>query len=296
MALLAALMAITAAAGPAQAQARRPGPRATDPHEVSAQREADTLIALSPSSSTWTERTSPPTSALAHPIESLASPNLVSRTRYWEATTSWDAVVAAVSRAPAGLRPSGSGSTGTHGVVTTRSVSFAAPATPAWSAYLFVTTAPMANGHIGVRADAQVSWVPTRDAAELASPSVTSATLSVWDSFTHRVWVRRVVTDPATVRKLVRHFNALTVQDPATHFCPNASSLRFGLRLTGPGLAPIVANAGSPCDGVQVVIGGRTMPQLAGGTLADTEAAVLGTTVAALSQLAWSHSGGRPPT
>jgi hypothetical protein len=262
--------------------------RDTDPHEVSAEQEAATIMAAYPAAVTWQEVSTAPTPDLATLNVGIGPGSPVQQTRFWVVPSPIASVIKTVSVPPTGFSGEANdlGSSGGTAV-------FGGPQSVAWGAFLLVSVASIDSTHTGVRVDAEVIWYPTRLADELAPSGLTSATVTAWISGTDRVMSRRTFTDAATIRKLAYQFDVLQVEPIGGYRgCPLPPPLRIGLRLSGPGSHSIVANAGVGCGLVGVAADNHALPYLmgvrntGGPSLEDIEASTLRTTTDALLSVA----------
>jgi hypothetical protein len=121
-----------------------------------------------------------------------------------------------------------------------------------------------------IRVDAQVTWQPARPAGEKVPAAAKAVTISMDPGLNQggkKPPKPVTITDPAKVRALTALVNGLTPFPPGTFNCP----ADFGGNLTltfraGPG-TPALAVATvdlSGCDGVDLTIGGKSQPALAG--------------------------------
>jgi hypothetical protein len=133
---------------------------------------------------------------------------------------------------------------------------------------LVVEMVGLADGSTGVRADAEVQWLINRPANEKVPAGVRAIQIRRGPPG-HTISEK--VTDPSTVRKIIRLFDALPVLQPGFWGCPRESgpAVRFGFRDTpdGPNVASASVLAGvggtnTGCDAMSFTIGGRRQPAL----------------------------------
>jgi hypothetical protein len=133
-----------------------------------------------------------------------------------------------------------------------------------------------------IRVDAQVSWQPARPAGEKVPGAAKAVTIAVnlgLRQASEKPQKPVTITDPPKVGALKALVNGLTLFPPGMFSCPAGfgGSLMLTFR-AGPGtpaLAVATVDLGG-CDGVDLTIGGKAQPALAGpGT--DSGAAILST-------------------
>jgi hypothetical protein len=121
---------------------------------------------------------SAPVTMLAQAPVSEASPNLLTLTSWWSVDMSFaDALAWIQAHPPAGLTSSMGGQAGGPGVPTNRSLGYSAPSTTAYDgASVELELAAMGSSVTGLRADAEVVWLPAKPADEFV-PAGTVVTL-----------------------------------------------------------------------------------------------------------------------
>ncbi|HVN50273.1 MAG TPA: hypothetical protein VMT43_02510 [Acidimicrobiales bacterium] len=275
-----------------------------DPHRTAAEAAAAALLTRVRPGLGWTRVAAAPVAILAKPLETPMTPNLVQRTRFWVAPATWRDVDAYItSHAVPGVVSGGSGSTSDHGVTTARGIDFG----PAGFStepglrqqWLRFETAQLADGRVGVRADAQVIWIPSRPASEAVPTGEAAVTITAtWGFGTGAGHQTRTIHDRTTIDGLASLLNSLDVADAGPGGCVMDQNLRLTLRFTGSSPVDTVIAEGDPsCFETSFTRGGVAGPALASGSrLFDREAEALGTTMNALEARAMAASSGLPPT
>jgi hypothetical protein len=134
---------------------------------------------------------------------------------------------------------------------------------------MVVTAVPV--GHeTAVRVDAEVSWQPARPSSEQVPAAARAVTISTDLGRKEGGTVPPkpvTITDPAKVRALTALINGLALFPPGSYSCPAdfggdlVLTFRAGPRT--PALAVATVDFGG-CDGVDLTVGGRSQPALAG--------------------------------
>jgi hypothetical protein len=157
---------------------------------------------------------------------SSASPNWIDKTGFWQVTgdpkqvLSWTAGHVGRSHT-------------SFGVITNLPVSgrpetvwerdYVLPPVPAVedTRELTVEVADAGNGQTAIRVDAQVTWLPARQASEMVPATATAITLSVFPNGNLNKKPPRpaTVTSPAAVRRVIAMVNALPVFPPGPREC-----------------------------------------------------------------------------
>jgi hypothetical protein len=177
------------------------------------------------------------------------------------------AAVVLTAHVPAGMSLAVTGETGGPAGVTSQEVGYAARSVPAGvdAAQLVLTVVPTMSGGSFVRADAQVTWIPPRTAAEYIDPARYHVLMIALTTFSPRLHtIHRVVTSQAAITRLAEALNQSQVNPITTEGCPSifaAYRLAFAVsRQDAPGVV-VTASLG-PCEGAQVSVGGRKQPSL----------------------------------
>ncbi len=254
----------------ARAPALPPPPaNVPDPHFVSAQLAAGTLLTAVPLPTGAEPASSPPpgSPALAHPGVVPGSPYLVDRSAWWTAPGSLPAVVAWLrAHAPPGADMAATGASFLHGVVEWQGVgwSFASQGPAVTWMQLAVMVAPDGPGMVGMRADAQVIWDPLRTRASLIPPDVDSITVTELPGSDGVTATSTTLAPPVTstsgavVARYVAVVDALPVDDVPILNCPAWTGLRFQVVLAnrqGSAVASITGDA-AQCGGYALSING----------------------------------------
>ena len=210
-----------------------------------------------------------PDSALARPMETSASPNFVSATRWWTAPgTVAGALDYLRAHPPAGMRATGHGSFGAPQVVV-RDLTFDGRSTRAYRQPTLVIAVTRHGGGVAVRADAGAVWRPSRTAAEHVDP----ATLTTLDVTVTRPGVAPTLHRTVTGRRaraLAAVVNGLPTQTPGSFGCLMDHGYVDTLVFHGGAGPDVVVRAeASGCLVAQVSVSGRPQPALAGGGVLD---------------------------
>jgi len=171
----------------------------------------------------------PPTgqaSEMKHITGSSASPNWIDKTGFWQVTGDPQQVLAwTASHVERGHT--------SFGVITNLPVSgrpetvwerdYALPPVPGVedTRELTVEVADAGNGQTAIRVDAQVTWLPAREASEMVPAAATAITLSVFPNGNLNKKPPRpeTVTSPAAVRRITAMVNSLPVFPPGPREC-----------------------------------------------------------------------------
>jgi len=146
-------------------------------------------------------------------------------------------------------------------------IEFSLPSVP--DGQLLVAVASDGDGHVAIRVDAQVVWLPVKPAAERIPSAATTVTITSLPGYGSVSAVDQpvTITDPAKVRKIAAVIDALPVFPPGIMSCPafqgRAMQLTFRASPAGPALAVVTGDT-SGCGSVAVTIDGRAMAELAG--------------------------------
>jgi hypothetical protein len=208
-----------------------------------------------------------------------ATPDFVSKTAWWRVPGPMDATLAWVTaHRPAGFALGGTGWSSDRSGITTRFDEFTLPNVPNVLSQrsLYVSVASDGTDSTAVRVDSQVSWLPQKSPAERIPAAAKVVTILALPGLSGGGPVRAVtrfhppvtVTDPATVTKIAKVVDGLSLMPPGVFSCPadNGQGLRLTFRATkdGPVLAQVTAEMGG-CGTVGLTVGGKRMPALWGG-------------------------------
>ncbi len=210
--------------------------------------------------------------ALAHPVSSQATPNLVDRHEWWlvpgapEATLSYLA-----AHRPAGSRLVFTGSGSGPGGPAYRAVGYGWPAVPGviGSRELVIAVVKLGAHRTGLRADAQDVWISPRPASERIPAGASLLRLVVTRGTKVRQGPLRFVS-ASKLHRVTALLNELPLAQPGAYSCPSDPGVRVTLRffaeLASSPLAVAVVDPGG-CGGVQLTLGGKRQPALAGGPI-----------------------------
>lgn len=230
---------------------------------------------------------SPPSARRSGPIAVAAlsaapagsgSPDFVSRTGWWQAPGTIDAVLAWVkAHPPAGFTLGGSGASSDPSGITSRFYQFDLPPLPGvlQSRSLYVSAARDGAGGTALRVDSLVTWLPAKSPAERIPAAARIVTITAMPAVGGtpvrpiRAFYRPVTVDNrTTVTKIAKVIDGLPLMPPGVFSCPfdNGQGLRLTFRATerGPVLATVTAETNG-CGTVTMKIGGKEMPALWGG-------------------------------
>jgi hypothetical protein len=255
---------LTSARSPAQAQT--PNQRAVA--------DADAILASFAAPAGARRLPAAPTveqGVLKSPAQVPGTPDLVDKAEWWIAAGAPQSVLAWEARhLPHRFSTAGTG-TGSGPGFTTWTQIASLPGIPAvLDSRELVVTAVQDGDKTALRVDAQVTWQPARPASEQVPAAARAVTVSMDPGFNRggkKPPEPVTITDQATVRKLTALINGLPLFPPGTFNCPAdfGGSLVLTFR-AGPG-APALAVATadlSGCGGVDLTIGGKSEPALAG--------------------------------
>lgn len=195
-----------------------------NPQRITA-RAVERLLARAPSLPGSTPIDHPPVKAVAKPMESPSSANLIRHTRWWTAPGTMTETLAFFTAHPVrGTKPNGSSSAGGPSGITAQEVSFG-PKGTAWSnptvyteLELLVEVAPAGDG-VAIRVDAEAVWLPQRTRAEHIPANVRSVDVVV--NRNGRADMVRRTLGAARARELAAVVNGLPVSVPGVFNCPN---------------------------------------------------------------------------
>jgi hypothetical protein len=260
-----------------------------------------------------------PSPLLSGPPEIPGTPDLVTRTQWWTAPGQPVAVLAWMrAHVRSGLRPSGSGSAGHNspGYIKPGKMpprprptvqypdiwfdTFSLPVVPnvLTERSLLITVVRHSSKQTAIRVDAQVIWLPAKQAAERIPADARVVTVTPVfglqpGSSRERLDPAFTVTDPAKVARIASAVDGLPVFPPGDFSCPadTGAQLRLTFRTSRHG--PVVAQVTADYDGcrtVSVTINGAEMPALSD-MVGSLPAKVL-----AIAGVRWPYSPGTLPT
>ncbi|MHB1534123.1 MAG: hypothetical protein ACYC1D_05835 [Acidimicrobiales bacterium] len=207
-----------------------------------------------------------PSSAIAHPPLTPATPNLAQATHFATAPGTVAGVFAFFEHHhPVGytkdMSGTGSSDTGAGQVSTLLENLTGMPAGVA-SAMLLVSVASTSPGRVGIRLDAQVTWIPTKPAGLTVPVADTTVVVAVTEAASpsqiateHLPVPRRVVvSDPARVRALRQAADGLAPALPeGAHSCPLSLGTGYVVAFAASSTAPPdMVFTPSLCGGVEV--------------------------------------------
>jgi len=208
---------------------------------------------------------------LKSPAQLPGSPDLVDKAEWWIAPGAPQSVLGWEARhLPHRFSAAGTGTGSGPGFTTwTRIASL--PDIPAvLDSRELVVTAVQDGDETAIRVDAQVTWQPARPASEKIPAAAKAVTVSLDVGLNQggkKPPKSVTITDSATVRTLTALVNGLALFPPGSFNCPAdfGGSLVLTFR-AGPGTPALaVATADlSGCRGVDLTIGGKSEPALAG--------------------------------
>ncbi len=211
-----------------------------------------------------TRVTSPPVAYLAEAPLTEGSPNLLTLTSWWRIKMSFnDAVIWLQTHPPGGLQADSGGQAGGPGVPVNRFLGFSAPSTTAYDgAEVELELVAMSASETGLRADAEVIWLPPKPPDEFV-PSGTAVTLIAINHFgtSAATTLRTRHLDSADAAAVIRDLNALLPDDGSTRHCAADDGYRIQIEVTVAG-TPTVFSDWWACYLVQVTRGRTTFPTL----------------------------------
>jgi hypothetical protein len=163
-----------------------------------------------------------PVTMLADAPVSEASPNLLTLASWWRLDMSFSTALAWIqAHPPRGLRSNMAGTSGGPGVPVNRSLGFSAPSTTAYDgASVELDLAAMGSAETGLRADAEVIWLPAKPSTEFV-PAGTAVTLVAQSHFGQSdvTTLRSRHLDTADAAVMIGDLNALLPSDGGAHGC-----------------------------------------------------------------------------
>jgi hypothetical protein len=211
---------------------------------------------------------------LAQPVSGPpATPNAVDDHIWWVVPGTTQQVLQYVeSHAPQGAQPGFSGTSGGGGKPTVTTAGFQWPPIPGELSlrWLLVAAVQLQDGSTAVRADSEVVWITPRPRSERIPARVRRIVVTTTRGG-KLVQGPITITARATVAKVVSLMGALPAFQPGTHSCPADFGwlirLAFYATVTRPSTPPLAVALVDPggCGVVQLRLGGRRQPALAGG-------------------------------
>jgi hypothetical protein len=280
-----AAAAVSVVTAPASTGAPARGPRmwqSTVPEPVvlapngnrrAALTEARRLLRLVAVPSAWTPVPALPVKVLKAPASFPDTPNLVDLYQDWTVPGTGQAVQYWIdTHRPTGSVHDGSGSL-SDGTIVSSSAAFAFPTrgNRFSGRQIVFAVAPMGSGRVGIRADVQVIWYPTRFRAEFVPPDDTRVVATVFrrgslstDSII--VLAKQTFTSLSIVKRLARRIDTLPLALPGVHSCPadRGSEPQLELKFSGRRGAPTVSVHDDPdgCGTVTFTAGQTVEPPL----------------------------------
>jgi len=212
-------------------------------------------------------------------VPTPGSPDLVSRTAWWQVPGTMDGVLAWVrAHRPAGTSFGGSGRTADASGIISMFDEFSRPAVTGVLAgrSLYVTVASDGPQRVALRVDSEVTWLPRKSPAERVPAAARVVTITGLPALGSTGPVRPIghfyppvtVTSRATVTKIAAVVDGLSLMPPGVFSCPfsNGQGLRLVFRAAkgGPVLAEVTADMNG-CGTVLLTVDGKPMPALWGG-------------------------------
>ncbi len=194
-------------------------------------------------------------------LQTFASPRLVDvHTFFWLPLSMTAAQHFLLAHVPAGTSMSGYGTGGSPAGVAEQCVSYSLNRLPAGldsENELLVSIAADPAGGTRARVDAQVSWYPSRSAAEYLRPAAFQA-VRITAALGGQ---RRTFTSRAAIARLARLLNSLHALDEDPPSCPEHIA-SFTLTFTSARHRPVVVTPYG-CGGDYVTVRGKAQPGLA---------------------------------
>ena len=209
---------------------------------------------------------------LKAPAQTLGTPDLVDKAEWWIASGAPQGVLAWEARHLSHRFSSGGAGTGYgRSIATTWSQVFSLPGIHGvLDSRELVVLVVQDGDKTAIRVDAQVAWQPARPASEKVPAAAKAVTISIDPGLNQggrKPQKPVTITDPAKVRALTALINGLALFPPGVPDCPSdfGGNLVLTFRAGPRTLALAVATVDlSGCDGVDLTIGGKPQPTLAG--------------------------------
>jgi hypothetical protein len=208
--------------------------------------------------------TSAPVAYLAQAPLTEGSTNLLTLTSWWRIEMPFaDALAWMQAHPPGGLPSDSGGQAGGPGVPVNRLLGFSAPSTTAYDgAAVELELVAMSSSETGLRADAEVIWLPPKPSDELV-PAGTAVTLVAINHFgtDAATTLRTKLLDSADAAAVINALNALLPDDGGVRHCAADDGYRIQIEVTVAG-TPMVFSDWWACFLVQVTRGGTSLPTL----------------------------------
>jgi hypothetical protein len=209
---------------------------------------------------------------LKAPAQTLGTPDLVDKAEWWIASGAPQGVLAWEAGQLSHRFSSAGGGTGYgRNIATTWTQVFSLPAIPGvLDSRELVVLVVQDGDKTAIRVDAQVAWQPARSASEKVPAAAKAVTISIDPGLNQggrKPQKPVTITDPAKVRALTALINGLTPFPPGAPDCPADFGGNLVLTFRAGPRTPALAVATvdlSGCDGVDLTIGGKPQPTLAG--------------------------------
>ena len=210
---------------------------------------------------------------LKAPAQTPGTPDLVDKAEWWiapgapQSVLAWEARHLSHRFSIRGRRYQAPGATSRRpGARSSR-----CPASPACSTRVSWWSLVVQDGDkTAIRVDAQVAWQPARPASEKVPAAAKAVTISMdlgLNQGGRKPQKPVTITDPAKVRALTALINGLALFPPGAPDCPADFGGNLVLTFRAGPRTPALAVATvdlSGCDGVDLTIGGKSQPALAG--------------------------------
>lgn len=209
--------------------------------------------------------TTAPVAFLAEAPATEGSVNFLIRTSWWRIDMSFaDTLDWIRTHPPEGLQSDRSGTAGGPGVPANESLGYPAPSTTAYDGALVeLEAAAMGSSQTGLRADAEVIWLPPRPSEETL-PFNAAVTLVAINHFgsSEATTLRTRRLDPGDAAILISDLNTLLPDDGGTRGCAADTGYRVQIEASigGP---PILFSYWPACWQIDVTRGGTSLVTLA---------------------------------
>jgi hypothetical protein len=228
----------------------------TSPH-ARAEAELATLLASVQVPPGSDPATSAPLAFLDQPPVSESSPNLLTRTAFWRINMPFAGALAWIkAHSPGGLTSNMGGSAGGPGVPMNQSLGYSAPSTTAYDgATIELELAVIGPSETGLRADAEVVWLPAKPSDELV-PAGTAVTLVAINHFgsSDATTLKTRHLDSADGAVVIADLNALLPDDGGAHGCGLDTGYRVQVETTIAG-TPLVFSDWFACNELLATLG-----------------------------------------
>lgn len=225
----------------------------TSPH-ARAEVELATLLAMVRVPSGAVQVTSAPVAYLDQAPLTEGSPNLLTRTSWWRIDMSFaDALAWIQSHPPGGLKSDTGGYAGGPGVPVNHLLGFSLPSTTAYDgAEIELELVAVSSTETGLRADAEVIWLPPKPSDELvrAGTAVTLVAINHFGS-SEATTLRTRHLDSSDGAAVIKDVNALLPDDGGTRGCAMDTGYRVQIEVVVAGV-PVVFSYWPACAQVQV--------------------------------------------